>query len=436
MIEEGIRAFRDKRVLLLQGPVGPFFRRLAKDLTRSGATVFKVNFNGGDLLFSPKDAFNFRGWQQDWPAYFEALVDRLDIDVVMLFGDCRPMHGAAIHIARQRGLEIGVFEEGYIRPDYVTLERFGVNGHSRIPRNPVFHLNGLMPPVEEALTVGNTFWRIMLWAVLYYLAAGIFKPYFRHYRHHRPLTVLEGLPWLRSVWRKWYYSLKERGMAARLTGPLSKRFFLVPLQVHNDAQVHFHSDFDSVEDFIATVIGSFAVNSPRNTALVFKHHPVDRGYVDYTRLIRKHASQHAVQGRCFYIHDQHLPTLLKHARGVVVINSTVGLSALYHGAPVKVCGKAVYDMEGLTFRDSLERFWRAARGYRPNRELYRRFRQYLIRHTQLNGSFYKRLSVPTMATGMHWTEKKSSDRVHRTSEGERSPHGRSDAYDEPPSGAA
>jgi len=48
MIHGGLPASRGKRVLLLQGPQGPFFRRLAADLTEAGAVVHKVNFNGGD----------------------------------------------------------------------------------------------------------------------------------------------------------------------------------------------------------------------------------------------------------------------------------------------------------------------------------------------------------------------------------------------------
>jgi len=141
MIEHGIHAFRGKRVLLLQGPVGPFFRRLAKDLSLAGAQVFKVNFNGGDLLFFPAGAINFRGRQEEWPAFFEELLDSLNIDMVLLFGDCRPIHQVASEIINRKGLDLGVFELGYIRPDYVTLERFGVNGHFQLPRNPAFYLN-------------------------------------------------------------------------------------------------------------------------------------------------------------------------------------------------------------------------------------------------------------------------------------------------------
>ncbi|NOT98154.1 MAG: capsular biosynthesis protein [Sideroxydans sp.] len=403
MIEQGINAFRGKRVLLLQGPVGPFFRRLARDLTQVGAQVYKVNFNGGDWLFYPSGATNFRGHPEDWPAYFEALLDRLNVDVVMLFGDCRLIHQLAHEIVHRRGLEIGVFEEGYVRPDYVTLERFGVNNHSLVPRTPEFYLTNSMPSVERPMHIGKTFWYTLLWAILYYFAAGLLKPLFSHYRHHRPLTWLEALPLLRSLYRKGKYTLKERGALGYLTGKLEGRYFLVPLQVHNDAQVVVHSDFDSVIHFIEEVTASFAQHAPLETILVIKHHPMDRGYHDYSKLIREQVEKLGLQGRCLYIHDQHLPALLQHARGVVVINSTVGLSALHHGVPLKVCGNAMYDMEGLTFQRPLDDFWQHAQQCKPEAILLHAFHGYLVLRTQLNASFYKRLPSATTATGMRWT---------------------------------
>lgn len=416
MIKEGLGIFKDKRVLLLQGPLGPFFRRLARDLTQAGAQVFKVNFNGGDWLFYPDDAFNYRGRMEDWPEYFGALLDQLNVDMVMLFGDCRPIHLSIHEIAHRRGLEIGVFEEGYVRPDFITLERIGVNGHSVIPRTSVFYLNNQVARIDQMMPVGNTFWFVVRWAVLYYFAAGLLKPIFSHYRHHRPLTWLEFFPWLRSVWRKGYYAIKERGILARLTGELNGRFFLVPLQVHNDSQVHVHSNFDSIPDFIDGVMASFARHAPQDTTLVIKHHPLDRAYLDYTRLIRKRVKELGLQGRCLYIHDQHLPTLLQSACGVVVINSTVGLSAISVGTPVKACGKAVYNMMGLTFQGSLDDFWRQPQQNKPDRSLFEDFHNYLVLHTQLNGSFYKRLPIIVSATGLRWTLKNDTDPIQQKNE--------------------
>lgn len=403
MVRNGIADFKGKRILLLQGPVGPFFRRLSFDLTQAGAQVFKVNFNGGDWLFSPRGAYNYRGHPKDWPVYYESLLAELGIEVVLLFGDCRPIHRAAHEIAVRRQIEVGVFEEGYIRPHYITLERFGVNDNSPIPRAPAFYAQHVPASVDTPLLLGNTYWYATLWAICYYLAASAFHPFFFRYRHHRPLTWREGFPWLRSLWRKGYFAYKERGITDRLTGHLAGRYFLVPLQVHNDAQIQMHSDFDSVADFIDVVVESFAAHAPKERILVIKHHPMDRGYFDYTRHIRRLVEHFGLEGRCFYIHDQHLPTLLDRACGVVVVNSTVGLSALIHGTPVKTCGKALYDMQGLTFQGPLNQFWESAQEAKPDSELLRSFTDYLVRHSQLNGSYYKRLpGVPT-AAGLRWT---------------------------------
>lgn len=405
MLNAGLEQFSGKRVLLLQGPVGPFFARLAQDLRQEGAVVFKVNFNAGDWLFYPRGAFNYRGTVQDWPNWFDELIRELDIDVIYLFGDCRPVHQAAHFIATGYGLEIGVFEEGYVRPDYVTLERFGVNAHSRRSRDPDHYSAEAV--VRKKLAVGNAYWP-MVWSGFCYGLAGSFgKPWFRHYQHHRALNLLEVLPWVRSVWRKQWFRWSERGVQRALTHGHSHRFFLVPLQVFNDAQITEHADFDDIEHFIESTLQSFAQHAPTDTLLVFKHHPMDRGYRDYSKLIRLAAKATNMCARVLYIHDQHLPTLLDHVRGVVVVNSTVGMSALHHGAPTKVCGRALYDLPGLTYQGSLEKFWMSATEAIPNRNLYQRFTAHLIAQTQLNGSFYKPLKLLGSHTGMVWHIAKS-----------------------------
>lgn len=398
-------AFRGKRVLLLQGPMGPFFWRFKKDLTQVGAQVFKVNFNGGDLLSYPFGAINFRGNLAAWPAYFESILERLHIDVVVLFGDCRPIHRVAHEITHRRNLNIGVFEEGYIRPDYVTLEGFGANDHSLLPRFPEYYFNKPTPLLERPIQVKNAYWYAALWAILYYFFAGLLKPVFRQYQHHRRLSWLEAVPWLRSLWRKYYFLIKEQGILAQLTKKLNGAYFLVPLQVNSDAQVLFHSDFTSNIQFIEYIMASFAQHAPVGSTLVIKQHPMDRGYQDYAKLITARSKDLELQGRCMYIHDQNLPELLENARGVVVINSTVGLSALHHGVPLKVCGKAIYDLAGLTFQGSLDNFWEGANKCKPDSHLLQCFNGYLVRYTQFNGNFYKRVQKDLSATGISWKSK-------------------------------
>ncbi|MBT8421375.1 MAG: capsular biosynthesis protein [Gammaproteobacteria bacterium] len=402
MIDD-LRMFSGKRILLLQGPIGPFFAHLAMALRGIGAEVFKVNFNAGDWFHYRHGAFHYRDTMEKWPDWFAALIRRLDIDVVLLFGDCRPIHTAIHAIAVQQALEVGVFEEGYVRPDYVTLERFGANGYSQISRQPE-NFQQESVSVSKRIPVGNTFWA-MVWHGGWYFGMGsLGKPFFPHYRHHRPLTMRELLPWIRSAWRKLWFRWKERDIQERLTTRWNQRYFLVPLQVFNDVQVTVHADWESIEHFIETTLYSFAAHAPDDTLLVFKHHPMERGYRDYTALIGRLSEDIGVAERILYIHDQHLPTLLDHACGVVIINSTVGLSAIGHRVPTKVCGNAIYDIPGLTFQGLLDDFWAAAPAARPDHGLYQRFRDYLIAKTQLNGSFYKPLKTPGTFAGLVWNE--------------------------------
>jgi capsular polysaccharide export protein len=358
-------------------------------LREAGAEVHKINFNGGDLLFYPTGSIWYRGGAQEWPAFVEETIKRLSIDAILLFGDCRPLHKAARLVADRLGVQVGAFEEGYIRPNYITFENFGVNGHSLMSRSPEFFADLPAQPALPEKQLGRTFWYAALWAALYYIAADALRTLFHRYRHHRPLTILEGIWWVRGTWRKFFYLRRERGLLARLTTELSGRFFLVPLQISTDAQIVEHSLYDSVVQFIRATVASFARHAPADTVLAVKHHPLDRGYHDYRALLEALEEEHGLTGRLYYLHDQHLPTLFDHMRGAVVINSTVGFSALSHNAPVKVCGRAIYSLPGMTYQDSLESFWRQAPHHKPDRLLVERFRSYVIDETQINGSFYK-----------------------------------------------
>jgi len=162
----------------------------------------------------------------------------------------------------------------------------------------------------------------------------------------------------------------------------------VALQVYNDFQIRQHSPYEDVRDFIREVVASFAMHASKEHHLVFKHHPMDRGQRDYRRLLNGLCEQFDLHGRVHYVHDVHLPTLLRKARGVVTVNSTVGLSALHHGKSLQLMGRALYDLEGLTHQGGLHKFWNIQ--HDVDQKLWRRFRTFLITQTQLNGAFYGR----------------------------------------------
>lgn len=389
MIPNGWNYFVERNVLLLQGPVGPFFGRLSRLLKDAGAkAVYKVNFNGGDWLFAPAGAFNYTGAESEWVSFLEFLLRDLQIDTIMLFGDCRRYHVAARNVARARNVETWVFEEGYIRPDFVTMERDGTNGHSSLPRDANFYRNLPECELTPEREVGRVFGHLAVWAGLYGAAAMVGRMFFPHYRHHRPLSLREGGRWVRAGWRKIAYKVRERGMVEYLVQRKTKAYFLVSLQTASDSQIRIHSRFASLDEFIEEVIRSFSCFCDARYDLVFKHHPLDRGHNDYGGVIGSGAAARGMAHRVAYIHDQHLPTLLEHAAGLILVNSTVGISGIHHGLPVKVLGEAIYDLDGLSFQGSLDDFWAGAGSFHPDMLLYRRFRSYVVDQTQLNGSFY------------------------------------------------
>ena len=165
------------------------------------------------------------------------------------------------------------------------------------------------------------------------------------------------------------------------------------LQVYNDTQIKNHFEGRRIENFIKNSIRSFAKYSKKQHFLVIKHHPMDRGYKNYKKFIKRQTRKYNVTQRVIYIHEIHLPTLLKNALGCVVINSTTGLSSLLHKCPTKVCGNAFYNIYGLTYQESLNKFWKAAKKLKINQNLFERFRSYLIDNVQINGSFYGKLAA-------------------------------------------
>ncbi|HKY36649.1 MAG TPA: capsular biosynthesis protein [Polyangiaceae bacterium] len=379
-----------RRLLLLQGPAGPFFARVAAQLRAAGASVLKVNFNGGeDLYYRGAEVVRFRGALEAWPAFFEELLNQHRIDGIVLFGDCRPLHRIAIARARKLGVEVFVFEEGYLRPDFVTLERDGVNGHSSIPRDPSYY--STEPPETEAphRPVKHAFIKSALHTICYASATALGKSRYPLYRHHRDIRpIAQARLWSRGALRRIVHTVRDREVGARLLAQQMPPYFFVPLQVHLDSQLA-HSRYATINEFIREVVGAFAEHAPKDCSLLLKLHPMDRPYSDYSTDVEALRLEHGLGDRLLYVDVINLPAALRGARGTIVINSTVGLSSLTHGTPVKCLGRAVYDMPRLTHQGSLAEFF--TNPAPVDRQLYRRFRHWLRDNNQLNGSVWSRL---------------------------------------------
>jgi capsule polysaccharide modification protein KpsS len=385
-----VAELQGRKLLLLQGPAGPFFARLSRQLREAGAVVSKVNFNGGeDLYYREPGVVPYRGSLEGWAEFFESLVAERSIDGIILFGDCRPLHRRAIEQATKLGVEVFVFEEGYVRPDFVTLERGGVNGHSSIPQDPGAYAELELMKERPHQPVKHAFMKSALHTICYASATALLRERYPLYRHHRDIRPLaQAALWWRGTVRRAVHTLRDREIAKRLERHDMPPYFFVPLQVHLDSQLK-HSRYATINEFIREVVATFAEHAPAECELVLKLHPMDRPYSDYAMDIEVLRLEHGLGNRLHYVDVINLPAALRHARGTVVINSTVGLSSLMHGTPVKCLGRAVYDIPGLTHQGSLAEFFAAPSAV--DRELHQRFRQWLLENNQLNGSVWSRL---------------------------------------------
>ncbi|MDO4878324.1 MAG: capsule biosynthesis protein [Neisseria sp.] len=404
-----VLAATEGHILLLQGPNGPFFRQLGAWLERQGKRVYKINFNFGDEFFYPQaiaHTFAYRGTLEaedgegsGFSAFLADFVVRYGICAIVCFGDTRPYHQKARQLAESRdGLSFWVFEEGYFRPSFITLEQHGVNDFSRLPRRADFFLAALPHLAEQEYrsppAVPGGFLPMAECAVRYYAAANFGRRLYPGYVHHRPLSI----PYYMRLWalsglKRMVYWLADRSFSRRVRKGRFGRFFIVPLQVFNDSQVRVHSDFSSVRNFLIHVMTSFAFHAPGDTRLIVKHHPMDRGFIDYKKVIRHFIRRHpSCRGRIYYVRDTPLPVFLRQGAGMVTLNSTSGISAMLHKMPVITLGRANYDIPGLTYQGSLADFWK--KPLPPDADLFHAFRQYHVNITQINGSYYSRVNLP------------------------------------------
>ncbi|MBU9167679.1 capsule biosynthesis protein [Burkholderia gladioli] len=386
--------------LVLQGTASLFFSRLADTLVSRGHTVRRVNFCGGDWFYGrTKHALNYCGKLSDLPAWYADIVERERITDVLMFGDCREIHRHLHPVAERFGLRVHVFEEGYVRPHWITLEQHGVNGRSLMPSDPAAYLGShlVTPPAAPGKPTGYNLHERVFHDISYRIANALLAWRFPHYRSHRPrngLVEYTGLAF-RALMQGRHHRHAEGVTRAMLCG--DRPYYLFPLQLNSDAQIVAHSPFAGVREAIEKVVRSFARHAPGDTLLLIKNHPLDTGMIEYRRFALRIAGEEGVAQRVIFINAGHLPTLLEHARGVVVVNSTVGLSALHHERPLIALGTAIYDLPGLTWQGTLDEFWHQ-RG-QPDMDLYHAFLDYVMHHTQINGDFYTRTGIAMAVAG-------------------------------------
>ena len=380
--------------LFLQGPHGPFFHSLGKQLRAAGCKVWRVGFNAGDraFWFDPASYIPFRGAPEDWPATLGQLFTARNITDIVLYGDTRDIHAQAVAAARVRNIRVHVFEEGYMRPYWITYERDGSNGNSRLMSMSVSQMRTALEQSDMEAPLPPSHWGDMrqhvFYGALYHWFVMFRNGTYRKFRPHRDLPVTKEFQlYLQRLLLMPWQAIERRIATWRIRNG-GFPYHLALLQLEHDSSFRKHSPFSSMTEFLAEVFEGFATGAPQHHHLVVKAHPLEDGRVPVRREVHRLARQHGLEGRVHYVRGGKLAVLLNEARTAVTVNSTAGQQVLWRGIPLKAFGAAVYDKPEFVSTQPLREFFRAAN--RPDARAYKDYRRYLLETSQVPGGFYSR----------------------------------------------
>ena len=376
--------------LFLQGPSSPIFAKIANRLEDRGHRCLRINLNVGDQIFWRRaDGHAYRGRSgEHWRAYLARFLETHGVTDLILLGEERPYHRISVELAAERGIDVFIVEMGYLRPDWLTLERDGMSSNSRFPVSAE-HILAAAEPLPEPdwkRRYRQTFLAEAAYDLLYNLPNVFLWFLYPHYRRHalfHPLAEYAG--WLVRL-----SGSRRRKKAADATVAALKRqnraFFVYPLQLQTDYQLRAHSPYNDQREAIEEILRSFAGHALPEAQLLVKVHPLDNGLINWRRFIQKTSETLGLAGRVIFLDGGNLDDLLSTSRGVVTVNSTAGLNAVQKAIPVKVLGAAVFDIDGLTDQAALDDFWKDPKG--PEEPLRTAFFRLFAEAIQVRGNFY------------------------------------------------
>lgn len=392
---------KNRNFLLLQGPQSLFFKELAKRIVSLGGRVVKINYCGGDVLLFGRASNNiivknYRDGIYTYIDYIKTIISEYEITDLLVYSDFRPYHNDAITVCKHNNINVYVFEEGYYRDGFSTLERNGVNGRSSLPKDPIIirELASKLDPFFKAKSHKSTIKEKVFSAILHHVGNFLFFPYFYKFRTHRQYNIAFELI---GILPRYFGRHKRKISSKKILDKvfsLNKDYFLYPLQLNGDSQIQLYSPYIRQLDTISYVLSTFAKNAKEDELLLIKNHPLDNGLINYKVFINSCAKSFNIQDRVFFIEDGDLNLIIEKSKAVVLINSTVGVSALLKSKAVFCLGSAIYALKGLAIDSkemSLAQFFKDSK--KPDISLLQDFLKVMQDRALIEGNFYSHKGI-------------------------------------------
>ncbi|WP_143005906.1 hypothetical protein [Sporolituus thermophilus] len=285
--------------------------------------------------------------------YFYDYMEKHNIDLVCVWNGTLIPLAAATTVARKTGRKTLFFENGYL-PGTTTVDPCGVN-----------YKNSL---------VGKT--------RLFYDAVQVDPD--------KLAQLYEQEQRVRALKQKWYHRLlKRQPQGSPEPVKLPQRYIFLPFQVHDDTQVLMHSPtiktMFQLVDYVIPAVLRHNEKTGDNLWVIAKEHPSDFGRIDYGEIKEKYQGFPVI-----FLRYYPTPALIKGAKGIITLNSSVGIEALLQHKPVITLGNAFYNVPGLVKHVAPPEDLADVLGFvdcPPNDNLIDKFLYYLRYHYLADGSW-------------------------------------------------
>jgi capsular polysaccharide export protein len=242
---------------------------------------------------------------------FQNYFRKNQIHMVCVWNGSRPTLAAAIYVARKMGIKTLFFENGLL-PKTTTVDSKGVNF-----KNSLVGLDStFFSCIDIDIEKYEQFKKTSLVA--------------REKRKSKSQVVLQ------SIFKANFKDTQ-----------LPEKFIFLPFQVHDDTQILLFSPLIATMSQLLEIVwqgvNKYNERQTDNLRIVVKEHPSDFGRVNYNKLKKKFP-------KVIFVNDYSTEELIKKSQGIITINSSVGLEALFYHKQVITLGNAFYNIPGIVTR--------------------------------------------------------------------------------------
>lgn len=290
------------------------------------------------------------------------------------------------------------FENGYFRPNTITVDSKGINYENSVPRKEKYYLNNNNKikdnygSINKNIKIKNVnFSNSNTFKNKYYRFLFLLKSLNNYY--YKFCRFRKNKINFKKKLTKFYYKNMHK-INKKEKSNLPSKYIFVPFQVHDDSQIINYSpninNMRELVDYTYKNIKYFKDKGRlKDTYVIFKEHPVDIGRINYSKLYKKYNEVPWI----IFLKKYNTKKLIKNSRLVITINSTVGIEALQEYKTVITLGQAFYNVRNLVINnkkiDNLSKDIAKALKFSPNEYLVDNFLKYLKFNYNIKGNWKK-----------------------------------------------